>query len=187
MEENRVVKHIKQPIKQMIPYHNQQEMIPYHNQQEMIPYQLPNQNNYDMMPIDETVENEKSNELENIHDLIEKKRDFLMKKQKYLSKMKKQNELLKHIHDDYKTYNHYIVQQKKEQMESFKTLNLYLEDLVKSGELTKASLDEAEKDQNKIIREIGTLRRGIKNIMSNPQIQNNTTSPHSIHKKIILR
>jgi len=102
-----------------------------------------------------------------IEELIEAKRRMLLDKQKKLKFISKQNQFLDVVKDDYSKYYNYISNQKQEQIKALEILNSYIRDLTTSGKLTKHNIDDANFEQNKILREIKSIRKGLDSIMEN--------------------
>jgi hypothetical protein len=102
-----------------------------------------------------------------IEELIEAKRRMLLDKQKKLKFISKQNQFLDVVKDDYSKYYNYISKQKQDQIKALEILNSYIRDLTTSGKLTKHNIDDANFEQNKILREIKSIRKGLDSIMEN--------------------
>jgi len=100
-----------------------------------------------------------------IEELIEAKRRMLLDKQKKLKFISKQNQFLDVVKDDYTKYYNYISKQKQEQIKALEILNSYIRDLTTSGKLTKHNIDDANFEQNKILHEIKSIRKGLDSIM----------------------
>jgi hypothetical protein len=97
---------------------------------------------------------------------IEAKRKMLLNKQKRMQNIVKQNTFLENVKNDYIKYNEYIVKQKQDQMTALKLLNDYIYDLSTSGELSKHNIHDAKMEQNKIVKELKTIKRGLDKIMN---------------------
>ena len=102
-----------------------------------------------------------------IEELIEAKRRMLLDKQKKLKFISKQNQFLDVVKDDYTKYYNYISKQKQDQIKALEILNSYIRDLTTSGKLTKHNIDDANFEQNKILHEIKSIRKGLDSIMEN--------------------
>jgi hypothetical protein len=102
-----------------------------------------------------------------IEELIEAKRRMLLDKQKKLKFISNQNQFLDVVKDDYSKYYNYISKQKQDQIKALEILNSYIRDLTTSGKLTKHNIDDANFEQNKILREIKSIRKGLDSIMEN--------------------
>lgn len=104
-------------------------------------------------------------ELLQIENLIDAKRKMLLDKQKKFKNLSKQNEFLNDIKQDYNKYYGYIVKQKQDQMSALSMLNTYIKDLTVSGNLSKNNIDDAKNEQQKILTEINSIKKGIDDII----------------------
>jgi predicted MPP superfamily phosphohydrolase len=111
------------------------------------------------------VENDKK--LLQIEDLIDAKRQLLLDKQKKIKFISKQNEFLDVVKNDYVKYYTYISQQKQDQMKALELLKNYIHDLTVSGKLSKNNIEDAKVEQNKILHEIKSIKKGLDSIMTN--------------------
>ena len=103
----------------------------------------------------------------NLESLIENKRAMLLEKQKNLKKSVKENEFLEMVKRDYAKYNDYIVQQKREQIQAFEILKKYVDDLNATNKLSKYNIMDAKVEQQKIMAEIESIRKGLAEITKN--------------------
>ena len=110
---------------------------------------------------------EKDQQFIYIQQMIEQKRNLLLQKQHHLRKAAKQNHFLEIVKTDYVKYYNYIAQQKREQIQAFELLNKYIEDLNTTNKLSKYNIEDAKAEQHKIISEIGTIKKGLDELMSN--------------------
>jgi uncharacterized membrane-anchored protein YhcB (DUF1043 family) len=95
-----------------------------------------------------------------IQELIDTKRQFLIDKQKKLKHITKQNEFLDNVKQDYVNYYNYISQQKQDQIKALELLNGYIDDLTASGKLSEYNIEDAKFEQNKILREVKSIKNG---------------------------
>ena len=100
-----------------------------------------------------------------IENLIDAKRKMLIDKQKKFKNLTKQNEFLNDVKQDYNKYYGYIVKQKEDQMSALTMLNGYIKDLTISGTLSKNNIQDAKNEQNKILTEINSIKKGIDDII----------------------
>jgi hypothetical protein len=107
----------------------------------------------------------RDNQLLQIEHLIDAKRKMLMDKQKKFKNITKQNEFLSEVKQDYNKYYGYIVKQKQEQMSALSMLNNYIKDLTVSGKLSKNNVEDARNEQQKILTEINSIKKGIDDIV----------------------
>ena len=100
-----------------------------------------------------------------IENLIDAKRKMLIGKQKKFKNLTKQNEFLNEVKQDYNKYYGYIVKQKEDQMSALTMLNGYIKDLTISGTLSKNNIEDAKNEQQKILTEINSIKKGIDDII----------------------
>jgi molybdopterin converting factor small subunit len=100
-----------------------------------------------------------------LQDLIDGKRRMLLEKQKKLRFITKQNHFLDAVKSDYAKYYSYISQQKNDQIDALNLLNNYIKDLTVSGQLSKHNIDDAKFEQDRIMKEVNQIKRGLDNIM----------------------
>jgi small-conductance mechanosensitive channel len=110
---------------------------------------------------------EKDQQFLYIQEMIEEKRNLLLQKQHYLKKASKQNHFLEMIKSDYNKYYNYIAQQKREQIQALELLNKYIQDLNTTNKLSKYNVEDAKAEQQKILGEIGSIKKGLDELMSN--------------------
>jgi hypothetical protein len=110
---------------------------------------------------------EKDQQFLYIQQMIEQKRNLLLQKQHYLKKAAKQNHFLEVVKNDYAKYYDYIAQQKREQIQAFELLNKYIQDLNSTNKLSKYNVEDAKVEQEKIMSEIGSIKKGLDELMTN--------------------
>jgi len=110
---------------------------------------------------------EKDQQFLYIQQMIEQKRNILLQKQHYLKKAAKQNHFLEMVKNDYDKYYNYIAQQKREQIQAFELLNKYVQDLNTTNKLSKYNIEDAKAEQQKIMNEIGSIKKGLDELMNN--------------------
>ena len=110
---------------------------------------------------------DKDEQLIHLENLIESKRKMLLEKQKKLRFVYKQNQFLGVVREDYDKYYSYIVKQKQDQMKALQLLNTYVDDLTRSGNLTKHNVADAKHEQRKIISEMKSIQMNLDEIVSN--------------------
>lgn len=118
---------------------------------------------------------DQGNQLLKIEQLIETKRNMLLEKQKKLRFISKQNAFLGAVKEDYEKYNNYIIKQREDQMRALQVLNYYLDDLSRTGKLTKANIKDSKFEQRKIVEEIKKVQENLNGLL-------NETSVMSLHK-----
>ena len=112
---------------------------------------------------------DKDEQLIHLENLIESKRKMLLEKQKKLRFVYKQNQFLGVVREDYDKYYSYIVKQKQDQMKALQLLNTYVDDLTRSGNLTKHNVADAKHEQRKIVSEMKSIQMNLDEIVSNTQ------------------
>jgi len=121
---------------------------------------------YKIVPINNTlVENDEK--ILQIEELIEAKRRMLLEKQKKFKNISKQNQFLEAVKSDYTKYYDYISQQKQDQIKALELLNGYIRDLSTSGQLSKHNIDDAKFEQEKLLKEIDEIKKGLETIINN--------------------
>ena len=101
-----------------------------------------------------------------IQELIEAKRNLLFQKQQKLRFISKQNRFLEEVYKDYSKYHNYIIKQKNDQIQALGMLESYINDLTKSGNLTKHNIKDSKEEQRKILNEIKLIKEGLDSIMN---------------------
>jgi DNA repair exonuclease SbcCD ATPase subunit len=115
-----------------------------------------------------------------IENLIDAKRKMLIGKQKKFKNLTKQNEFLNEVKQDYNKYYGYIVKQKEDQMSALTLLNGYIKDLTISGTLSKNNIQDAKNEQNKILTEINSIKKGIDEIIKETGNINSVEKPKTL-------
>ena len=115
-----------------------------------------------------------------IENLIDAKRKMLINKQKNFKNLTKQNEFLNEVKQDYNKYYGYIVKQKEDQMSALTMLNGYIKDLTTSGTLSKNNIEDAKNEQNKILNEINSIKKGIDDIIKETGNINSAVKPKNL-------
>jgi hypothetical protein len=119
-------------------------------------------------------------QLLHIEDLIEAKRRMLLEKQKKLRFIAKQNRFLDAVKNDYERYYNYIAQQKQDQIKALELLNQYIHDLSRSGQLSKNNIKDAKFEQERILHEVKSIKRGLDDIITNTQSINSELKEKNI-------
>jgi len=111
-----------------------------------------------------------------LQNIIEAKRNMLIRKQKQLKRISKYNNLLQQVRNDYSKYNNYIVKQKHDQLAALRLLNTYIDDLTRSGNLSKNNIKDAKMEQRKIVKELNSIKHGLDKIVNDVDfIKSNST------------
>ena len=101
-----------------------------------------------------------------LQELIEAKRKMLLDKQKNFTVLTKQNHFLRDMKDDYSRYYKHIAQQKEDQMAALNLLKEYVHDLTTSGSLTRNNIKDAEMEQEKLLREVKTIKASLDSLVN---------------------
>lgn len=129
--------------------------------------------------IDDKNDNSNDNDLdfeskfEHLQKVIEEKEKFLKEKNNNLNKLTSENEYLNGIKKDYKTHYDFMKFQQDEQIEAFKILKNYVDNLTKTGALSEANLLAAKADSQRILNEINQIKLSIKNLINDSGMPNN--------------
>jgi hypothetical protein len=117
---------------------------------------------------------ERDNQFIQLQDLIDAKKKLLLDKQKKLRFISKQNRFLEAVKNDYAKYYSYISQQKRDQIKALQVLDEYIKDLTLSGKLTKHNIEDANEEQNKILREVKTIKQSLDELVDDTDYIENT-------------
>ena len=109
------------------------------------------------------IENEKI--FTQIQQQICAKRKFLLEQEEKMRLIKKQNEFLEKVRNDYSKYNEYMKKQKQEQINAFNNLNEYLNKLTQTGNLSKNNIRDVKQEQKKILQQINFIKQNLEEIM----------------------
>jgi hypothetical protein len=123
---------------------------------------------YTIVPVNMTVK-QKDERLLHIEEIIEVKKRMLLEKQKKFRFITKQNHFLSEVKNDYVTYYNYIVQQKQEQIMALEILNSYINELTNQGHLSKHNIEDAKFEQEKILKEVNSIKKGLESIIKDTQ------------------
>jgi len=126
---------------------------------------------YTIVPANMTLK-QKDERLLHIEEIIEAKKRMLLEKQKKFRFIAKQNHFLSTVKNDYVTYYNYIVQQKQEQIMALEILNSYIKELTNQGHLSKHNIEDAKFEQEKILKEVNSIKKGLESIIKDTQYIN---------------
>ena len=102
-----------------------------------------------------------------IEQVINAKRNMLLEKQKKIRFISKQNLFLDAVKQDYTKYYSFIIKQKQDQIKALEMLNQYITDLTVSGNLSKQNIADSKHEQRRIVNEIKTIKYNLDNIIQN--------------------
>jgi len=109
----------------------------------------------DLVPMDLSKRDLYLNQIENE---INARRDFILKKGQALEKNRKANEFLEGVKNDYRKYYDYIIREKRQQYESMKILQQYLDDLTKTEKLADHEMNNLKYDQSELLLEMDKIK-----------------------------
>ncbi len=102
-----------------------------------------------------------------IENEMNKKKEFLLRKYNELGEMEEDNEYLKVIRNDYDHYYNYIKKEKQDQVDAMNLLRDYIDELIVDGKMTDQDLESAQTEQEKILKEIDTIKNDLDKITEN--------------------
>jgi len=117
-----------------------------------------------------------------IEEVIEAKRMMLLQKQKKITGIIKQNRFLDIVKNDYVNYYRYIIEQKQDQMKALELLNKYIYDLSTTDILSKNNLQDDKVEQERILREIKYIKKGLDSIIKNTNYINSELNNNNSNK-----
>jgi hypothetical protein len=123
---------------------------------------------------------DKDKRLIHIEQVIEAKKRMLLQKQKKITFVLKQNKFLDIVKNDYVKYYHYIIEQKQDQIKALELLNRYIFDLSSTDILSKNNLKDAKVEQEKILREIKSIKKNLDSIINNTNYINSELNNNNI-------
>ena len=126
---------------------------------------------YTIVPVNMTLK-QKDERLLHIEEIVEAKKRMLLEKQKKFRFITKQNHFLSEVKNDYVTYYNYIVQQKQEQIMALEILNNYINEIKNQGYLSKHNIEDAKFEQEKILKEVDSIKKGLESIIKDTQYIN---------------
>ena len=75
--------------------------------------------------------------------------------------MQNDNEFLAQVRDDYQRHYTFMLEEKEREKRAMGMLHQYVDDIMRSGRLTAADLQEAKQEQAGIMSEVQQIQRGI--------------------------
>lgn len=110
---------------------------------------------------------DEDNKFLRVQEQILAKRRMLLEQQKKINEFSKTNHYLEDVKQDYEKYEKLITQQREDQIKALDLLHNYVDDLVKSGVLSKHNMDDAINERVRIQREIESIKNNIDDIIDN--------------------
>ena len=104
--------------------------------------------------------------LYDIEDQIMARRQLILEKTKEIKKKEKVNHFLQDVVNDYKKYYDYIIQERQQQYNSMKTLQVYLDDLMKTEKLANYELKQAKRDQKDLLKEMDKIKEELDKLIN---------------------
>jgi predicted RND superfamily exporter protein len=92
-----------------------------------------------------------------IKEEIKKRDQFLLKKTAELEEKCKSNEYLEHVKNDYVSYSNEVKHEKQKQLGALNVINQYLDNLIKTNQLTGEQLRTAKHELNDVLKEINKI------------------------------
>jgi len=108
-----------------------------------------------------------------IQKLLEEKKKLMRDKHELVSKESINNKFLEMVKKDYEKYNNYILEQKRQQIDSLEKINKYIDELNKTNQLSKYNLQDSKVEQKKILNEIKKIKTGLDEIIYKTNNYNN--------------
>ena len=118
-----------------------------------------------VVEIDENDLGERDNYLQQIENQIQNKHDFLLNRSHYLEKIKKENQFLEGVRNNYANYYSTILKQKEEQIQAMNMLNQYLSEMVLNSKTRETEIQNTKKEQKYILKEMDRIQRELDGII----------------------
>ncbi len=118
-----------------------------------------------VIEIDKNDLGERDNYLQQIENQIQNKRDFLLNRSHYLEKIKKENQFLEGVRNNYANYYSTILKQKEEQIQAMNMLNQYLSEMVLNSKTRETEIQNTKKEQKYILKEMDRIQRELDGII----------------------
>jgi len=104
--------------------------------------------------------------LYDIEEQIVVRRQLIIEKNKEIKKKEKVNHFLQDVANNYKKYYDYIIEERQQQYNSMKTLQSYLDDLMKTDKLANYELKQAKQDQKELLKEMDKIKLELDRLIS---------------------
>jgi hypothetical protein len=108
-----------------------------------------------------------------VQKLLAEKKKLMHDKHEFVSKESINNKFLEMVKQDYEKYNNYILEQKRQQIDSLETINKYIDELNKTNQLSKYNLQDSKVEQKKILNEIQKIKTDLDKIIEKTTNYNN--------------
>ena len=103
--------------------------------------------------------------LTNVYDEIRKRKKMLFDKYHTVRENDQKNEFLHLVKKDYESYYNYILEEKERQMQAMSLINRYIDNIIVDGKLSDEDLQKSRQDQERILDEIGTIKKALLKII----------------------
>ena len=113
--------------------------------------------------------------LTNVYDEIKKKKKVLFDKYHTVRENERNNEFLSLVKKDYEGYYNYILEEKERQVQAMSLISRYIDNIIVDGKLSDEDLQKSRQDQEKILHEIGSIKKGIDKLMDRGNETSNVT------------
>jgi len=98
---------------------------------------------------------------------LKNRKKMLCMKRTQLKQTIHDNEMLKHVLEDYEKYNAHMINQKRQQMANLEQLNSYITNITNELTLSDNLLQESNIERREILREINKLKEEIDELAQN--------------------
>tara|TARA_B110000967_G_scaffold208866_1_gene262562 strand:+ start:161 stop:499 length:339 start_codon:yes stop_codon:yes gene_type:complete len=97
---------------------------------------------------------------------LKNRKKILCTKGKELHKHVSENNYLRDIVDDYKKYNHYIIEEKKKKIKALHDINDYVNKINAGLHMTDNALDQSKQEQRRLLHEIDNIKNDLDEIIN---------------------
>jgi hypothetical protein len=101
-----------------------------------------------------------------IENEIKNRQKLLLEKRQQLEERKKENHFLEMVTKDYQKYYDYVINEKKQQIQSLVILNTYLENLIKTEKMTDHEIQDAQNEKKNILKELDKIKEELDSLVS---------------------
>ena len=109
---------------------------------------------------------ERDLKVNDIETQIKKRQKLILDKARDLEQTKKENQFLEYIYKDYRKYYSFILNEKKQQIQTLGLLQNYLDNLMRTDKITKVEVANVKNDQTIILEEISKIKSELDNLIS---------------------
>jgi len=105
-----------------------------------------------------------------INSQIQAKKKFLIERDNMLKEESKNNEYLELVRREYQDLYNCKIKEKREEIRFINNLNKYLDNILKTANLSKEDIEKQKKDQKKILDEIKGLEKELDKLIKKTNI-----------------